>query len=437
MGQEECLQQEATSGAGCLDIFCPFCSSEKFVKRGTRKKKLETIQLYLCKECNRTFTPGAVKGKHYPLPIILDAISLYHLGYSLEQAADIVNKTSRSRYYPNLSAYSPFPKEQGDIANNKEATSGAGCSAAGSSGTGCSAAALANWLRQFEKLCAYKRMRRFGLKMYKPEQVIVSATLAHRQLYRFRYHQAKIRLIIEEDFKHSRFWPLKEFLDLVPAECPHQYFQEGLRASEAPMIFSKANMIVRSKQNYATRLAEFVLQSVKESKERHDALQRFMLANDSVTVATEVPVYIRKEDLAHMRTQLGFEMYYKKDRRKTNKELEAIPVEDLPKLITGHIDFLQVRNGQVHIIDYKANAHKERPIEQLTLYALALSRLTGLRVYNFKCAWFDEKNYYEFFPLHVVYKRKKGRRKKVTTKEGVYRINERSDKIENLRPLVK
>lgn len=33
-----------------------------------------------------------------------------------------------------------------------------------------------------------------------------------------------------------------------------------------------------------------------------------------------------------------------------------------------------------------------------------LSRLTGLRLYDFKCGWFDEKVYYEFFPLHVVYK---------------------------------
>ncbi len=121
-----------------------------------------------------------------------------------------------------------------------------------------------------------------------------------------------------------------------------------------------------------------------------------------------------------MQTQLGFE----------------ISAEELPKLITGHIDFLQMRNGMVHILDYKSQAAKERPIEQLTLYALALSRLTGLRVFNFKCAWFDEKDYFEFFPLHVVYKgRKNKRRKNITTKEGVYRINERSDKIENLRPI--
>ena len=60
-------------------------------------------------------------------------------------------------------------------------------------------------------------------------------------------------------------------------------------------------------------------------------------------------------------------------------------------------------------MDYKPSAAKERPVDQLTIYALALSRLTGLRLYNMKCAWFDDKNYYEFFPLHVVYKKKQKR----------------------------
>ena len=294
---------------------------------------------------------------------------------------------------------------------------------------------LANWIKQYHDLCAYSRMREFGLKMYRPEDVIISATLAHRQLYRFRYHRAKTRLIIKEDFKNRCLAPLMEFLELVPAECPHEYFSQGLRASEAPIFFSKTEMIVRAKENYATKVAKFVLESVGENKDRHDALQRFMLANDSTTVATEVPVYIRREDLAHMQTQLGFQLYHK-NIKTLEHENTLIPygMDELPKLITGHIDFVQIRNGFIHIMDFKPKAARERPMEQLTLYALALSRLTGLRVYHFKCAWFDEKDYFEFFPLHMVYKRTKSRRKKIATIEGVYHINERMDKIENLRP---
>jgi hypothetical protein len=48
-----------------------------------------------------------------------------------------------------------------------------------------------------------------------------------------------------------------------------------------------------------------------------------------------------------------------------------------------------------------------RHIRQLMVYALALSRRTGLRLYDFVCAWFDEHHYYEFYPLHVVHKRRR------------------------------
>lgn len=372
-----------------LDVRCPYCSSENFVKRGIRQKKREKVQLYFCKNCLRTFTPSWAKGKQHPWKIILNAMSYYNLGFSLAKSCQIMKEKQNENIQPST---------------------------------------LASWINQHKRLCAYSRMRSFAVKEFSPYEVIETATLAHRQLYRFRYHRAKIKYILREDFKNYKFHPLREFLELVSAECPHQYFQEGLRVSEAPLKFSKTEMIVRGKENYATKLAQLVFQGVKENKQRHEELQKFMIANDSVTVATEVPVYIRKEDLEHMQTQLGFEL--------------SCPASglgrELPKLITGHIDFLQIRNGMVHILDYKSQAAKERPIEQLTLYALALSRLTGLRVFNFKCAWFDEKDYFEFFPLHVVHKgRKNKRRKNITTKEGVYRINERSDKIENLRPMVK
>jgi len=499
-----------------LEIFCPYCASTNFVKRGTRQKKNERVQLYLCGDCQRTFTPGAVKGKHYPKAIILDAISLYHLGYSLEKACGIINKmiekmksvdnlniladkktakisdsfvgvcprdedTDLGCHQDNLIIY----QDKNNVKLNQERTGAIGPEGSRTpdilvttqisspeqaqihtqpanvlyqkntrtqkyENTGTreqetlkhenteqklQPSSLANWIKQYHDLCAYSRMREFGLKMYRPEDVIISATLAHRQLYRFRYHRAKTRLIIKEDFKNRCLAPLMEFLELVPAECPHEYFSQGLRASEAPIFFSKTEMIVRAKENYATKVAKFVLESVGENKDRHDALQRFMLANDSTTVATEVPVYIRREDLAHMQTQLGFQLYHK-NIKTLEHENTLIPygMDELPKLITGHIDFVQIRNGFIHIMDFKPKAARERPMEQLTLYALALSRLTGLRVYHFKCAWFDEKDYFEFFPLHMVYKRTKSRRKKIATIEGVYHINERMDKIENLRP---
>jgi hypothetical protein len=63
-------------------------------------------------------------------------------------------------------------------------------------------------------------------------------------------------------------------------------------------------------------------------------------------------------------------------------------------------------HGAIHILDYKPHAKSERPIAQLMVYALALSRRTDLRIFDFVCAWFDEHHYYEFYPLHVVHKRR-------------------------------
>jgi len=39
---------------------------------------------------------------------------------------------------------------------------------------------------------------------------------------------------------------------------------------------------------------------------------------------------------------------------------------------------------------------------QLPAYALALASRTGLAVRDFKCAWFDGRECFEFFPLHAV-----------------------------------
>ena len=60
-------------------------------------------------------------------------------------------------------------------------------------------------------------------------------------------------------------------------------------------------------------------------------------------------------------------------RFKGDKEhrLNAQAISARGRLLTGHIDLVQIRNGQVYILDYKPGASKERPIEQLTWYALA------------------------------------------------------------------
>ena len=118
------------------------------------------------------------------------------------------------------------------------------------------------------------------------------------------------------------------------------------------------------------RVAELVLQTVTNNKRRHDEIRRFMLATGSVTVAVEVPIYLTTDELAEFKGLPGLN----------------IPLESNVTL-TGHIEFLQIRNGAIHIVDYKPGAKSEKPIPQLMTYALALSRRTGLRLFHFVCSW--------------------------------------------------
>lgn len=255
---------------------------------------------------------------------------------------------------------------------------------------------ISNWLADFGQYLPFLRLRPFIAKKYDRREILVENKLFHGQIYDFKYHRAKTDLILDEHFKHYKFRPLREFLELVTAECPHQVFKESqFRASEYKDIFNLDKVrIVPKKNNLAVINTRLALQAVDNNKLRHQALQEFMLVNDSVTVATEVPVLLDYDDMLHYQNTLGFNVPL------SLKEREVL---------TGHIDILQIRNGSVHILDYKPSARKAKPVDQLTLYALALARLTGLRLFHFKCAWFDEEDYFEFFPLHVVYKKKRKR----------------------------
>jgi len=145
----------------------------------------------------------------------------------------------------------------------------------------------------------------------------------------------------------------------------------------------------KSKNNFACKLASLALNLATTNNERHEAIQNFFLINDSTTIAVEVPVYFTNLDAGCYRNQKGF----------------IFPLSNYTTPITGRIDLLQIRNGLLHILDYKSEASKSKPIEQLTIYALALSRKLNLPLYCFKCAWFDESSYFEFFPLHAVYEK--------------------------------
>ena len=112
---------------------CPHCSSKNVTRKGTRKKKLEIVQLWVCHACKRRFTPNppALRNKTYPLRIILAALTDYDLGYSLEEAAARLEKKVHRRISPST---------------------------------------ISSWLEQYKQHCSYRRLRAAGLRICSPTQ---------------------------------------------------------------------------------------------------------------------------------------------------------------------------------------------------------------------------------------------------------------------------
>lgn len=340
-----------------LPLECPHCGSHAVSRKGVRKKKLEIVQLWHCASCKRKFTPGpaALRNKTYPIRTVLKALTLYNLGYSLPETAKRLK-----------------PK----------------------SGRAVSPSTIATWIDAHPQETTFRRLRAEASTMYPPEQTIRSIKLYHRQIYAYAYHRSKLALL-RRDPEHQRFEALASFLENIPSTCPHELFRREddpkARASQARPAFANSDrIIINRKENTATATAALIIPAVGNNKLRHETLQDFMLANDSSTIAMEIPIWLTEDEISGLEARYGIEL----------------AAGGAPRSITGHIDFLQVRNGAVHILDYKPDARTNRPIAQLAIYALALTvRVPGLNLFDIKCAWFNEEEYNEFFPRTLFAKR--------------------------------
>ena len=350
---EKKQKQEETQKERINHLKCPNCGNKNILKKGIRKNKLQNIQKYCCKACGKFFTAEETKHKTYPIKIILNAISYYNLGYTQKQTSAKIDE----KFKINL------PQKT-----------------------------ISNWLNEYKQICTFSRSRKQAIKHYSPKNIIKKQTLHHIQPYIFKCHNAKLNIAVKEN---PQFAALKDYIEKINSkQFPHRiftYHQKNSGKSRASQIkFDYLRIKTRDKNNLANKLAKLALQTITNNKQRHEAVQNFFLTNDSTTIAAEVPVYLTNWDAGYYKNQKGF----------------SFPLSNYTTPITGHIDILQIRNGLIHILDYKPNAKNQSPIEQLTIYALALSRKLNLPLYHFKCAWFDESNYFEFFPLHVVYEKR-------------------------------
>jgi transposase-like protein len=312
---------------------CPSCNIYA-KKKGVRKTKERIIQRYYCNLCKKSFTnqPSFQKSKTYPLKTILESISNYNLGQSLRA----ITKTNQ------------IPKST-----------------------------IHNWINHLKKDLPFNRLR----NNIKQNPIVKQQFIHHKQPFLYQYHILKLEFV-------QKFPSLIQYLKDLPTSLPS--FDNTQRisqiskktpttcrdeAGDAPFGVPsrpkavEANVVVgvskeyniSQKQNYATKLAEIALQITSNNKERHNIIENFMLINDTATIAVEIPVYLKAQNL------------------------------------TGHIDILQIRFHKIYLLDFKPEPINEsQAINQLILYRKALSQLTNIPEYKFNLAFFNEKGYYEF-----------------------------------------
>ena len=303
---------------------CPFCHSKNVIKAGQRFKREGRVQKYYCKTCKKYFCSSPMLHKTYPPQVILNGISLYNLGYKL----DVANKKLGSQFKHSV------PKST-----------------------------LHSWLKQYENICTFTKYRRkFS---FSPEEVIKQKVFQHHQEYAFKFHHLKLNIL------SKKFPEIKKYLWQIYKNCPQSIFEQGFRCSD----FIIPNLYLRrtkTKDNNAVALTKLALLLAKKNKDRHQAVQNFMLINDTATVAIEVPIYLYSNE---------------------------VPELKLNKPITGHIDVLQIRWDKVWILDYKPEAKYNRvnSSHQVFLYKLALSKRTGIPLEYINCSYFDDKDYFEIW----------------------------------------
>jgi transposase-like protein len=220
---------------------CPHCNSKRLIKKGTRKKKHEDVPLFLCRSCGRKFTvgPRTIRNKTYPLPEILEALSLYDRGNTLEATAEKISSRYGHRVAPST---------------------------------------ISRWLSEHPSLTTYRRLRERGQRLFTPTQLIRTHKLYHRQVYEFAYHrEARIsqRRHARRQARSRHYFDLALFgtcrLSRINSyNGPHDLFQreDGSRGSQLAADFLALDkLIVVKKQNAATETAALIVPAVVYAKE--------------------------------------------------------------------------------------------------------------------------------------------------------------------------
>ena len=171
---------------------------------------------------------------------------------------------------------------------------------------------------------------------------------------------------------------LSGYLTRLFTDCPnHLFIESNFRVSGIDTIINVHT--IHKTEHKLIKIAK-ESRSFKPCKSRHENLEKYMLENDSETIACEIPVWIEPGELKD---------YY-----------EVFKTEEP---FTGHIDILRYeKNGKIGVWDYKPNAYNDTKAKtQVFLYAFMLAVRTGKKLNDFVCGYFDEADVFMFNPTDI------------------------------------
>jgi len=315
---------------GAVNI-CKYCGSENLIKKGKRVNKLKEVQLFLCNECYKRFSSEKFNNKTYDIQTIVKTLSLYNGGHTIDSVFDKTN----------------IPRST-----------------------------VSNWLSEYKELFNLSKFYRELQSFRQDNRIIERYKYIHHLVYLYLQHSFKLEKFIKDKEKG-----LYEYLQKTKnGDIDSSIFLESdIRASKTKLNIAHDIKISKANNN-ACKFAMIALELVNDNRERHYAVEKIMLENDTSTIATEVPVFLQlsKSTIPWLRN-----------------------IKSANDYITGHIDILQYRNGKLYILDYKPGANKEKPIGHLFVYACCLSKATKIPFTKIKLAWFDENVYYETGAMDV------------------------------------
>jgi hypothetical protein len=219
------------------------------------------------------------------------------------------------------------------------------------------------------------RLRKYGLfvpSIRRKYKGTITHSFAHGEGLYYQYRLAP------DKAKRSPL-RLRDYLFSMLEDCPNHFFQRGPRVSTVASDKLKVREGTRNHPIIDLCRVSFGKRMLKND---HSNVEKYFIVNDPMTIAAEVPVWVRGDE--------------------AGKCKDIVNIKD-DEVLTGHIDLIRNEDsGKISVWDYKPGAYYETcAATQVFLYSVMLSIRTRAPLEQFKCGYFDAEYACFFSPFEV------------------------------------